>query len=195
MGSRALSREGSMKRDRFLHGLFLFISALWCGEMTFFAAGGAFTVLHTATTRHAAGSINRALLDLIDLSSYGAALVLLALLALLGRSWPKLNRAIALRLLIVAVVATFVSHLVVTPEMMALRGQMATIIDLMPKSDPLRAEWGRLHGFSSLALLVRILCAAGLFLFGFGPSAEAANRVETPRIETPGVDLKETQAT
>ena len=169
-----------MKRARFLHGLFLFLAALWCGEMTFFAAGGAFTVLHTATTRHAAGSINRALLDLIDLSSYGAVLLLLALLALLGRTWPKLNRALSLRLLIVAAVATFVSHLVITPEMMTLRNAMGEIIDLVPKTDPMRAEWGRLHGFSSLALLLRILCAAGLFIFGFGPSASAIQRAETP---------------
>lgn len=167
-----------MKRARFLHGLFLFVAALWCGEMTFFAAGGAFTVLHTATTRHEAGSINRALLDVVDLSSYGAVLVLLALLALLSRSWPKLNRALSLRLLIVAVVATFVSHLVVTPEMMSLRAQMPMIIDLMPKTDPLKAEWGRLHGYSSLALILRILAAAGLFVFGFAPSCAAAVRTE-----------------
>jgi hypothetical protein len=172
-----------MRRARFLHGLFLFVAALWCGEMTFFAAGGALTVLHTATTRHVAGSINRALLDLIDVSSYGAVLILLALLANLGRSWPKLNRALSLRLLIVAGVATFVSHLVITPEMMTLRSAMGTIIDLIPKTDPLRAEWGRLHGYSSLALLLRILCAAGLFIFGYGPSASAAVRAETPRIE------------
>jgi hypothetical protein len=45
---------------------------------------------------------------------------------------------------------------------------MGTIIDLVPKSDPLRHEWGRLHGLSSTALLVRILSA--LALFGFGAS-------------------------
>ncbi|MEO6323935.1 MAG: DUF4149 domain-containing protein [Thermoanaerobaculia bacterium] len=172
-----------MKRGKVLHGLYLFVAALWCGEMTFFAAGGAFTVLKLATTRHNAGTINRALLDLIDLSSYAAVLVLLALLALLGQSWPRLNRALSLRLLIVAVAATFASHLIITPEMMSLRNAMGAIIDLVPKTDPLRAEWGRLHGFSSMALLLRILAAAGLFIFGFGPSVTAANLAETPKVE------------
>lgn len=173
-----------MRKTRFAHGLYLFLAALWCGEMTFFAAGGAFTVLHTATTRHVAGSINRALLDLIDLSSYATVLSLLALLIFVGRGWPKLNRALSFRLLVVAAVATFVSHLVITPEMMTLRSAMPTIIDLVPKSDPLRAEWGRLHGYSSLALLLRILSAAGLFVFGFGPAAQPIPRSGAARIDS-----------
>jgi hypothetical protein len=141
-------------------------AALWCGAMVFFAAFGARLVLHTAPSRAAGGTINRALLDALDVFSYGAVLALFALLVLSSRkeAWPRVRKAMAVRLLLVAAVATFVSHVLVTPQMVELRDRMPIAIDLVPKDDPLRQSWGRLHGFSSIALLVRVVCAAGLFL-------------------------------
>ncbi len=134
--------------------------------MGFFAAFGARLVLQTAPSRAAGGTINRALLDALDVFSYGAVLALFALLLLSSRkeAWPKVRKAMAVRLLLVAAVATFVSHVLVTPQMVELRDRMPVAIDLVPKDDPLRQSWGRLHGFSSIALLLRIVCAAGLFM-------------------------------
>jgi hypothetical protein len=63
-------------------------------------------------------------------------------------------------------VAAIASLYVITPEMMALRDKMGAI-DLVAKTDPLRREWGRLHGLSSLTLGVRLLAAIGAFAVGF----------------------------
>ena len=48
--------------------------------------------------------------------------------------------------------------------MMALRDRLPALIDLLPPADPGRREWGRLHAFSSIVLLVRILASAALFV-------------------------------
>ncbi len=50
--------------------------------------------------------------------------------------------------------------------MMALRDRMGAI-DLVAKTDPLRQEWGRLHGLSSLTLVVRLGAAIGAFVAAF----------------------------
>jgi len=149
---------------RIVPAMTLFLPALWCGAMGFFAATAGL-VLATSTTRHAGGTVNRALLDALDIGSYAAVGVLFLLLLLGDRagSFTKGRRGALLRLLAVALAATVASHQLVTPQMMELRGRMGFLIDLVPKSDPLRQEWGRLHALSSVALLVRILSAAAFF--------------------------------
>ena len=149
---------------RILPAVTLFLAALWCGALGFFAATAGL-VLTTSTTRHAGGTVNRALLDALDAGSYAVIAVLFVLLLLGDRSeaFTKGTGGALLRLLLLALAATVASHEIVTPQMMELRDRMGTIIDLVPKSDPLRREWGRLHAFSAIALLVRILAAAVFF--------------------------------
>jgi len=83
-----------------------------------------------------------------------------------ARPWSPRARGLGLRLLAIAAVAAIASLYVITPEMMALRDRMGSI-DLAAKSDPLRQEWGRLHGLSSLTLVVRLLAAIGAFVAAF----------------------------
>ena len=151
-----------------LAGAWLFVSALWCGMLAFFGAFGARTVLLTAPSRNAAGLVNRALLDGLDVMSLGA--VVLLLLGFVAwhraRPWSPRARGLVLRILAVAAVAAIASLYVITPEMMALRDKMG-VIDLVAKTDPLRREWGRLHGLSALTLIVRLLAAAFAFAVGF----------------------------
>lgn len=145
--------------------LLLFGSALWCGALLFFAVAGARIVLKTAGSRHLGGLVNRALLDSLDFASFGMVALLLAL-ALLARTSEEpspLPLGLIVRLLVVALAAAFASLLVITPEMVALRDRMPVAIDLVDKADPLRMAWGRLHGYSSFALVVRILSAGGIF--------------------------------
>jgi len=153
---------------RLLTGTYLFAAALWCGLLLAFA-GGAGIVLHASPTRAAGGAVNRALLDAADEASYVAVGILAVLFFALDRggAFDKLGRGFTLRLLLVAAAATVVSHLLVTPEMLALRDRAGAAFDLLPKTDPLRRDWGRLHGLSVLALLLRIVCAGGLFALGF----------------------------
>ena len=145
--------------------LLLFGSALWCGALLFFAVAGARIVLETAGSRHLGGVVNRALLDALDVASFGMVALLLAL-ALVARTSAEptpLPTGLIVRLLVVALAGAFASLLVITPEMVALRDRMPVAIDLVDKADPLRKAWGRLHGYSSLALLVRILSAGAIF--------------------------------
>ncbi len=158
-----------MERSRtLLAGTWLFVTALWCGMLAFFGGFGARTVLLTAPSRHAAGAVNRALLDGLDAVSLGAAVLLVLGLVFWNRTepWSSRARGLALRLLAVAAVAAIVSLYVITPEMMALRERMGAM-DLVLKTDPLRQQWGRLHGLSSLTLLVRLAAGIGAFTAGF----------------------------
>jgi glucan phosphoethanolaminetransferase (alkaline phosphatase superfamily) len=151
-----------------LAGAWLFVAALWCGMLAFFGAFGARTVLLTAPSRQAAGAVNRALLDGLDAVSLGAVALLLVGVVVWNRArpWSPRARGLGLRLLAIAAVAAIASLYVITPEMMALRDRMGAI-DLVAKTDPLRQEWGRLHGLSSLTLVVRLGAAIGVFVAAF----------------------------
>lgn len=164
-----------MRPGRLVHGLVLFLSALWCGLLAAFGAGAGI-VLRAAPTRSDGGAVNRALLDALDVASYAAAGLLLLLILAGGRSWPRVRRGLALRLVLVAAAATLVSHLLVTPEMVALRDRMPVAIEAVPKDDPLRARWGRLHGISAMTLLVRIAASAALFAVAYGAASSATGR-------------------
>jgi multisubunit Na+/H+ antiporter MnhB subunit len=153
---------------RALHGLYLFLTGLWGGVLLAFTLGAGL-VLRSAPSRQVGGIVNRALLDALDVLSYVAVGLLFALFLALRRreDWPKLTRILTPRLLVLMGVATIASHLLVTPEMVSLRDRMVVAVDLVPKEDPLRREWGRLHGISSLLLLGRLLGVANLFALGF----------------------------
>jgi hypothetical protein len=163
-------------------GAFLFVSALWTGALLFFA-GAAGIVLRTSPTRSDGGLVNRALLDVLDVASLGAAglLLVLFLAASRGRPWGRVARGAALRLLAIGAVAAFVSLYLVTPEMVSLRQKAGPAFDLLASTDPLRKAWGRLHGLSSLTLVVRIVCAAAAFVAGFSQVGR-----ETPPAEASG---------
>jgi hypothetical protein len=157
-----------------LAGAWLFVTALWCGMLAFFGGFGARTVLLTAPSRHAAGAVNRALLDGLDAASLGAIALLVFGLVFWSRenAWSRRARGLALRLLAIAAVAAIASLYVITPETMALRDRMGSI-DLVEKTNPLRQEWGRLHGLSSLTLLVRLAAGVGVFAAGFSQLGHA----------------------
>jgi len=163
-----------------LAGAWLFVTALWCGMLAFFGGLGARIVLLTAPSRHAAGTVNRALLDGLDALSLGAAVVLTLGLVWWNRmeAWSPRTRGLALRLLAVAAVAAIASLYVITPEMMALRERLGAI-DLAPKTDPLRQQWGRLHGLSSLTLLVRLAAGVGAFAAGFSQVSALLSRAKS----------------
>lgn len=160
-------------RKRASRAFFLFLAGLWCGALLFFASFGARLVLKTSPSRHAGGLVNRALLDALDLASFGAAGLLLILWLLFRASDPPraLGTRLVPRLLLVAAAAAFASYFVITPEMQAARERMGAPIDAVPREHPARRAWGRLHGFSTVALLVRLLATGGLFALAY-PRAE-----------------------
>lgn len=148
-----------------LRSALLLLLGAFTGALLFFA-GTAGVVLREAPSRHAGGTVNRALLDVLDVATYAIAALAFLLVLLLDRIEPltKMQKGLALRLLAVVAAAAFASHEVITPQMMSLRDRLPSLIDLLPATDAGRKEWGRLHAFSSAILLVRILAAAALFL-------------------------------
>ena len=152
-------------RSAALRTALLLLLGAFTGALLFFA-GTAGTVLRESPSRHAGGAVNRALLDVLDLSSYAAAALAFLLVLLLDRvePLPKVQKGMALRLLVVVAAAAFASHEVITPQMMALRDRLPTLIELLPGADPARKEWGRLHAFSAAVLLVRLLASTALFV-------------------------------
>jgi len=161
----------------------LLLSGLWAGGLAFFA-GAAGVVLRTAPSRADGGVINRALLDLLDVASLAAAGTLVVLLVSWNRvrPWGKTARGLSLRLLAVAAVAAFVSLYLITPEMVALRAKAGPLFDSLPAADPLRRAWSRLHGLSSLTLVLRFLAAVAVFALGFR-EATAEETVKKPAPE------------
>jgi len=166
----------------FARTLLLFSSALWCGALLFFAVAGARIVLETAGSRHLGGLVNRALLDALDVGSFGMVALLLVLVLVAKKSVEDspFPTGLIVRLLVVALAGAFASLLVITPEMVSVRDRMPVAIDLVDKSDPLRKAWGRLHGYSSLALAVRILSAGTIFFL----AARRSRRAERAPEET-----------
>ena len=160
---------------RALAGGFLFVAALWCGLLAFFGTFGARIVLETSPSRQAGGTVNRALLDVLDAASLGAALLLGIGLVVWNRlaPWTRRARGYTARLLVVGAVAAAASLFVVTPEMVELRNKMGTI-DLVPREDPMRKDWGRLHGVSAVTLLVRLAASAGVFAAAFAQLSREA---------------------
>ncbi|NTU48403.1 MAG: hypothetical protein HGA84_05285, partial [Syntrophobacteraceae bacterium] len=61
-------------------------------------------------------------------------------------------------------------------------GPLSRLIDLLPQTDPGRKEWGRLHAFSSVVLLVRILASTALFVRFSLPMAREKYDPHTVRI-------------
>lgn len=159
-----MSLERFTRSSALRTSLLLLIGA-FTGALAFFA-GTAGTVLRESPSRHAGGAVNRALLDLLDLSSYATAALAFLLVLLLDRIEPlaKVQKGLVLRLLAIVAAAAFASHEVITPQMMALRERLPAIIDLLPLTDPGRRAWGRLHAFSSVVLLVRLLSSVALFV-------------------------------
>ncbi len=166
---------------RRLLGLYLFLAALWTGALLAFA-GGAGLVLSRSPTRADGGAVNRALLDALDVASLAFAgfLFLLAFVLNRWRPWGRTARAVSLRLLALGAVAAFVSLYLVTPEMVALRAKAGATFELLPRTDPLRLAWGRLHGLSLLTLLVRLGCAGAAFALAFGEVPRAREGSVTP---------------
>jgi len=178
-------------------GVFLFLSALWTGALLSFA-GAAGIVLRASPTRSDGGLVNRALLDVLDVASFAAAGLLLVLFfaANRGRPWGRVARGAALRLLVIGAVAAFVSLYHVTPEMVSLRQKAGPAFETLASSDPLRKAWGRLHGLSSMTLVVRILCAVAAFVVGFSQVGRVASPAEAsgPAGTDPAVTAPEESA-
>jgi Domain of unknown function (DUF4149) len=140
----------------------VFALGTWVGSIIYFVAvvtRGAFAVL----ARDQAGLlVGFTLGGLHQLGVIAAVVYLVAALAL-GRSLKALVRPAALGVILMLLL-TLASQRIVIPRMDELRTRMVSV-DATPASDPLRAEFDRLHGISvDLEGAVLLIGLVALFL-------------------------------
>ena len=140
---------------------------VWVGAAFFVGvllAPGAFALL---PTRELAGSVvGMALVRLHWLACACGLIYIFARLAM-SRSGEVLWKGAPI-LVVVMLILTLASHHIITPRLQGLRAQMAAehgSIDATPKDNPLRQQFGALHGVSSVAALLGLLLGTtALFL-------------------------------
>ena len=139
----------------------------WTGSILFLSlivAPGAFALL---PTRELAGSVVGMALARLHFLGYAAGALYLGASLVQTRSASALARP-AVVLVIAMLLLTFISQHALTPRIAGLRAQMASdfgSVDSTPKDHPLRAQFGRLHGISTLLeLAVLLLGLAALFV-------------------------------
>ena len=149
-----------------LRFLMLLSLVVWVGGIVFFAfvvAPGAFAVL---PLRQYAGQVVSRSLDALHWIGIGSGVVFLATSMAYARLSGGAAHPLAARhVLVVAMIAlTLISHFAISGRMLALRNDMQ-VIDNVPQSDPRRAEFNRLHHWSTrLEGTVLILGLAVIYL-------------------------------
>ena len=148
---------------------YLLALVVWLGGLV--AIGGiaapaifaALTGAHGVAGREMAGLAFGAVLRRFHLVAYACAALMLVSLGAMGALGPRPAR-FALRVGIVVVMAalTLYSGLAVGPRVERMRTAIGGPVAALPASDPRRAEFGRLHGLSTM--LLGATAAAGLLL-------------------------------
>ena len=134
----------------------------WLGVMAFLSfvvAPAAFAILES---RHQAGDLVAATLNVLYLSVYilGPFLVLVSIAV-----WPLGRRLLwGLRtiLLILMTASTLISREIIGTRLFSLRRAMGAAIQSIPPGDPLRLQFQQWHQFSVLLMLFNIAAAAAV---------------------------------
>jgi len=146
-----------------LRFIYLLALAVWIGSMTFFsflAAPSIFKVL----PREEAGTVVTAIFPKYYWLGVVCGVVALATSLVLGvrTRWSVLLLARSI-LLGIMIVGVLYSVLVLQPKMHAVKAQIASVESLSP-TDPLRMEFGRLHG-RSLGINAAVLLLGVIVVF------------------------------
>lgn len=140
-------------------GALLVMLSAWLGAVIFFSALVAPAAFRVLPSRALAGALVGETLPALFIG--GALGGILALLFLLRGGAPMDRSRLYARLAAaVMVVASLVGQLVIGGRIAVLRGEIGGTIDALPNGHPLRDEFGRLHGYSVIALAVTLLAAA-----------------------------------
>lgn len=140
---------------------------IWLGAMlflTFILAPAAFAILES---RHQAGDLVTATLNVLHLSGYilGPLLFLVSLFTRPLR-W-RLLWGLRTTLLALITVSTIVSREVVGAKLLSLRRSMGVLTEKVPPDDPLRLLFHQWHQFSVLLMLFNIVAATTVLLLLF----------------------------
>ena len=132
----------------------------WLGAMVFLSFVLAPTLFAILESRHQAGEVVAATLNILHLVGYtvGPFFVLVSLLV--RGSGHRLLGGLRTILLILMTVSTVVSREVVGTKLLSLRQAMGGMIGSVPPDDPLRPLFQQWHQFSVLLMLFNIAAAA-----------------------------------
>jgi len=152
-----------------LRYLALLALALWIGGLA--ALGGAaapqlFAVLSAhdpAAGRETAGVLFGAVFTLFQHYAWGLAAVLFASLGFRAALGPR-PRRFALRMWTVAAMltASLATVFFITPRIDAIRRHVPGAVAGLPDTDQRKIDFGRLHGLSSVLMVLTVLAGAGL---------------------------------
>lgn len=124
---------------------------------------GALTAAHGPAGREMAGLVFGTVLRRFHLAAYISSAVMLLSLGAMAALGPRPSRfALRLALVLLMTILTAYSGLVVSPKVERLRDAIGGPVAALPASDARRAEFGRLHGLSTIVL--GLSAAAGLAL-------------------------------
>jgi hypothetical protein len=149
--------------------VYLLALTVWLGGMIALggiAAPAAFQVLQgrdPVVGRVLAGAVFGETLRRFHLVSYGAAgvmLLALGVMALLGPRPAPFRVRVAVIVAMLAV--SLYSGIALSGRIERLRGEIGGSVQNLPDTDPRKAEFGRLHGLSTVLMLVNV--AGGLVL-------------------------------
>lgn len=134
------------------------IAALWFGSAFFLIAVAAPAAFRAAPNPTAAADVVGAMLTRWHY------LALIAPLLLLALQWRR-ARGIVIALLLFAIVAAAAQALV-DVRIRQIRAQSFVPISSLSRTDPVRRQFGMLHGISSVLLLLQGLAAMGVVVAG-----------------------------
>jgi hypothetical protein len=175
------------------HTLLMLLAAgvgTWLGVMIFLSFVVAPTAFGILESRHQAGDLVAASLNVLYLSAYilGPLLVLMSIAVRpLGR-----RRLWGLRtiLLILMTASTVISREIVGTKLLGLRRAMGAAIQSISAEDPLRLQFQQWHQFSVLLMLFNIVAAAAvLFLLLVEASGEGRVQASDGREARLGTNL------
>lgn len=153
-----------------------FIHAIWLGSGLFLIAVAAPAAFRGAPNATVAADIVGVMLSRWHYIALGAPLLLLVL------DWRR-GRIYVLTIVFVGIVLA-AAQAATDLRIRAIRAKSVVPISELPREDPLRRQFGRLHGVSSLLLLMQVV-AAGLALAMDREAHPAARVVSTAQRPAP----------
>jgi uncharacterized membrane protein len=140
----------------------LFTIALWVGGGAVISFIVAPTLFERAGSRKLAGEMVGGILKRFDRYVFVAGPIAIFAILLERAATVGAARTLTLKLALVTAMLglALYSRLVVSPELRQLRERLGDGVDVLPREDPGRRAFGRLHGLSVLCLLGEILFGA-----------------------------------
>jgi hypothetical protein len=136
----------------------------WLGAMLFLSFVLAPTAFATLESRHQAGDIVAATLNILYLSSYILGPLLVLISVAMRPAGQRFLWGLRTILLILMTLSTLISREIVGRRLLSLRQAMGGMIDAVPPDDPLRVLFQQWHLFSVLLMLFNIGAASAVLL-------------------------------